>query len=255
MTSRILGILPIVVAGIAMVAPIVAAAATNGRIWDDSHRLSSRQRMDLDRRLASAARRLGSPVFILVTNRLQRETAASLAARAFTERTLSGAGESNPVLLVVSVGDRAAAIETGKGNAGIVPEIDANQITKDLMHRLRHGDPSQALARAIEAIVVSAEATAVRRRPLPPDEEPPAPAGPNPAAAGAREVDTAGGVEIPDAGQGTAKVTPEHDPSETGRRRSRLPIAVGIAVLVLLALALRRRRQLTSPRPNPRVGP
>jgi hypothetical protein len=223
--------------------------------WDESHALSGRQqRFDIERRLAAASRRLGSPVFVLVVHRLHHETAAAIGARIFGERVLNDSDGSDPVLLVISIADHAAAIETGKGNAGIVPEIDARRITRSLSSDLSHGTLIQALRDAIAAIVDSAEATADRRRPLPPDEESPAE---RPLEPSARPVDAGlaedGGVEKVSARSPGETGTPE--PEDKPHARSRVPLAAIIAGLLLLALAIRRRRKLAATREDRRVPP
>jgi uncharacterized membrane protein YgcG len=135
----------------------------------------------------------------------------------------------------VSLQDRRAAIETGKGAAGIVPEIDARAITTELARNLSPANLPEHLWRALDAIVGSARATRERRQPLVPDDEP-----------AARPVDSGTATDAeagaPDPAPGEAPGAPP------GRTRSRLPIAAGIGVLVLLALALQRRRHFAASR-------
>jgi TPM domain len=216
--------------------------------WDESHHLSApSQRADMERRLATAARHLGSPIYVLVVSRLHHETASALGARVFTERALEAGDGSNPVLLVISIADRAAAIETGKGNAGIVPEIDARRIIRSLSSDLSHGTLTQALPHAIAAIVDSADATAERRRPLPRNEDPPAtlPFEPADPSHDGGELDDAGGEPV------LARSPDQTDAEQSKgkpRGRSRVPIAAIIAGLLVLALAIRRRRNLAAAR-------
>jgi len=186
---------------------------------------------------------------LLLVGKLHHESAAVVGASAFVTRGVASGNGSDPVLLVVSLGDRAAAIETGKGNAGIVPEIDAQRITRDLSKHLSTGRPVKALARAIAAVGDSAEATTTRRRPLPPD----------PASADAPPEATVPGSDLPvgaadggprgDAGPPqTTQKPPVPHPSGSG---SRLPLAATIAGLLLLVLSVRRRRQIASGRREP----
>jgi uncharacterized membrane protein YgcG len=219
----------------------------DSRLWDQSGRLSSRRRADLESRLAAAERRLGSPIFVLVVDGLRNETAAALGARTFAGRRLGRDDRANPVLLVVAVRDRATAVETGKGNAGIVPEVDAQRITKSLETDLSAGALEQGLARAIDEIVSSAEATADRRRPSPAADD-------EPASAADLEGPTDAARSEPDGGVAAAATDAKENKP---RGRSRMPFAAAIAVLLLLALALRRRRAVTGthedpPRPDPR---
>ncbi|MES1209697.1 MAG: TPM domain-containing protein [Pseudomonadota bacterium] len=218
------------------------------RLEDESHQLTARERTTMEAQLTSAARRLGQAIFVVVANQSNGETPAQTAARLFAARSLDTDETANPVLLFVSPRDRAAAIETGKGVAGIVPEIDAVRITKRLTASRRDEELAAAVARAVDAIVASAEATAARRRPSsladdppPPVRVPTPPSVPEPTPAGVEgsdgetEGDAVGTQEGKLTGTGTAAPTP---------RRSRVPIAAGIAVLLLLALALRRRKSM-----------
>src|SRR5437868_2390626 len=81
------------------------------------------------------------------------------------------AGTGDAVLLLVAPRAGRAVLETGKGEAGIVPEIDARRITADVVRALgRHASAATlapALAEAAERIADSALATRERRRPLP----------------------------------------------------------------------------------------
>ena len=88
--------------------------------------LSRRDQASLRGALDRASRTLGSPVAIELVAHLPRPgpeldaaTRAAFESHGFEART------GDPVVLLVSVRDRRAAIETGKGPAGIVPEIDA----------------------------------------------------------------------------------------------------------------------------------
>ena len=234
--------------------PLVALGVTHAaehgsgrRLWDESRQLSSHERADLDSQLKIADHRLGSPVFVLIVEKLHHDSAAALGARTFAERVLGGGTGSDPILLVVSLKDRVAAIETGKGNAGIIPEIDARRITKDLASRMSASSPAPLLQRALVAIVDSAEATAARRRPLPRDPvplDPPADiaAGQGPA------VDAAvAGSDAPgDAGTPNASEKPLVAPKPASG--SKLPLAAAICGLLLLALSVRRRRQIAADR-------
>ena len=127
-----------------------------------------------------------------------------------------------------------AVLETGKGEAGIVPEIDARRITADLVRALgRHASAATlapALAEAAERIADSALATRERRRPLPDprasesdETAAPSPRGDRPTA--------------PKAG-GTAPAAPPH--------RSVMPGAYALAILVVVGLALRQRQRSVS---------
>ena len=250
------------------VAPTQGAAEPH--LWDQAGALSARVRADLERRLTTAGRRLRSPVFVLVITRLAHETAAGLADRVFAERALGGDPKSNPVLLLIAIRERAAAIATGKGNAGIVPEVDAARIRRGLSAGQARGALGAAVARAIDEIVVSAEATAARRQPLvvpdedlpPPDSvtsPPPPPSHETPPENTVPSGTSALGGTDGGIAQGTgARLAPDAGPTKSSGR-SQIPLAVAVGVLVLLALALRRRHQIAATRraqaPHPRPRP
>lgn len=256
-------------------------SAGAGRLWDAGLRLSPRARVEVERHLATAARRVGSPVYLFITDRLHQESATRMAERVFVDRALDGSGTSNPVLLLVAVSDGAAAIATGKGNAGIIPEMDATRITGALIaHRLGH-DLQRPLTRAIDEIAEAGEATAARRRPLsvqdddlPPADPAPGPVPPATTTKTDNETDNAtdhatGDVaasQVPGAPGDNGRPSTEGPlgseiagrenigdgpPANTPPPASRLPMALGVAALILLGLALRRRRSLKANRPEP----
>ena len=264
-----------VVAGVALglLPPGVARAAEDTRIWDSGHRLSLQARAELQRHLTAAERKGGVPIFLLITEGRHGEPVAEAAATAFAAQGLGRDPARNAVLLAVAVRSGEAAVETGKGSAGIVPELDGRRIAKQLGARLSSQHPEAAIAPAIAALAASARATATRRTPLPrdpldeptDDRPPPAPgdgAGTGVSDAGAPASDASPAEEGQDAGpaelgafsDGGADggLVPGALPgAATGGGRSRLPVAVAIAALVVVALGLRRRKQLASSRPPP----
>lgn len=239
--------------------------ADDPRVWDAGHQLPPPVRDELERRLAAAELKGGAPLFLLITDRVYGDSVAEVAATAFAAHGLGRAPARNAVLLAVAVRSREAAVETGKGNAGIVPEVDARRIVKHLTRELSSRQPEAAIGRAIAALAASAQATAARRTPLPPDplggmaddEPPPAPGdGSAPGAASQRmpgsDAGPAGTMHGAGAGVdggGDGGVHPGGPAAaQRGGSRSRLPIAVAIAVVVMLGLALRRRKEMTSTR-------
>jgi uncharacterized membrane protein YgcG len=203
-----------------------------GHLDSLSHRNQARLREELER----ATRALGSPVAIELVPHLPGSRAGQdrVARDAFDAHGFD-IGRSDPVLLVVSLDDRRAAIETGKGAAGIVPEIDARAITTELARNLSPANLPEHLWRALDAIVASARATRERRQPLVQDDEP--------ARAPVSGTATDGEAVAP-----AGALPGEEPPAPAARTRSRLPIAAAVGVLVLLALALQRRRHFAATR-------
>jgi hypothetical protein len=127
-----------------------------------------------------------------------------------------------------------AALETGKGEAGIVPEIDARRITADLVRTLgRHTSTTtlaNALGEAADRIAESVLATRERRRPLPDPHASEGDEAPAPSPNRDRPISVRGGA--------TAPAAPPH--------RSLMPGAYALAILVVVGLALRQRRRSDS---------
>lgn len=247
---RVVSVMVAVAAG----TPARAAAGVTA-LWDDARVLTPRARAGIERTLAAASDRAAVPLFVVVAERGRDGSASALAARAFEEHGLRSRLEHNPVLLAVVLRPPAAAVETGKGNAGIVPELDANRIRQRLASRLSARHPEEAISEAVMSLSASALATAVRRKPLPHDALDPAPDDSGAAAVEVRPgAPDAAAPDPEDGGATSVGPDPARDaglPADaTGRgsegppsRRSRLPLATGVGVVVLLALALRRRRQ------------
>jgi uncharacterized membrane protein YgcG len=221
-------------------------------LWDDGAALAPRARGDLEERLRSARRQTAIPISILVVAKLRHgESMGDFARRAFEDRGL-GSESGDAVLLVVAPHDRQAAIETGKGPAGIVPEIDADAITAPLRLRARSSLLAPALGTAIDRIVLSVTATAERRQPLPPE--------PGRTGEPARGVGGPPGGPGPDRNAGAAPAAADlvdapAAPAPPSRGRSMLPTAVAASGLLVVALALRQRRKATSERDTSSKAP
>jgi len=191
-------------------------------------------------RVAGAAARAGMPIVVVIVGGAPSARGAGMAnleeaARLrFAEEKLSEEA-SDAVLLLVAPRAGRAVLETGKGEAGIVPQIDGRRITADLARALdRHASTTKlarALAEAVDRIADSALATRDRRRPLAEPrvgerDEIPAP--------------LSSGHQRPSAGT-------SHDQSATAQpRRSRMPVAYGLAIVLMLGVALRQRRRFGS---------
>lgn|GEM_PF-5755605 len=227
-------------------------AGSGSPLTDQARLLTGRERAALESLLRVKATESGALLTALVVPHLpQHQTVEELAAQAFTASDPRPGTAAHPrVLLVVSLKERRAAIETGQGPAGIVPEIDAGAIVQRLSAALAHQRLSAALADAIAAVATSARATAERRRPLPP--EPQDVRAPAPAAVPA---------PLGEPGAEETATTPEEprvpatDPQPgRPRRRSVMPAAYVLAGLVLIGLAIRRRRRLPDDRVTPPPG-
>jgi uncharacterized membrane protein YgcG len=213
----------------------LAGAPAAGSLWIEEGPLGgSAAGAALRARLEGAARRAGVPIAILVVGRQAagREPLEEIARRTFAERHLAGTtGTPDAVLLVAAPVLRKSVIETGKGDAGIVPEIDARAITAELQRRFGRSsagtDVGRALSDAADRIATSILATEERRRPLA-DDEPDG--GATPARAPQAEPFSTGG---PASAQAAAP----------GPRRTMLPVAAGLAIMLLLAMGLRQRRR------------
>lgn len=226
-------------------------------MWGEVDLLGPIERVALQRQLEAASQALGNPVIVLLVDRLsQAGTAAVVAAETFEGRQMADLSR-DPVLLVVALHDRQAAIETGKGPFGIVPELDARGIVARLTRHLSRANLADRLSLAGRDIVASATATQLRRRPLPPDEPSGAPTAADVAASSAAD----------SAARAIAEAEPELAPPAEAvppaKPRSRKPFAIAAGVLFLLSLALYKRHQMSVTRqaraaaapPPPRIGP
>jgi len=222
--------------------PVSSDPRPLGSLRDDSGLLNRGHAAEtLRARVAGAAMRAGLPIAIVLvgaTDSAREIAPASLedAARAhFAEQGLSE-GTNDAVLLLVAPRAGQAVIETGKGEAGIVPEIDARRITAALTRTLGHHASTttvgRALAEAADRIADSVLATRDRRRPLA------EPAG----AAVAVAVDDEQ-VLAPSPARDHDTRTAGGEPSATSRHRSLMPGAYALAIFVVLGLALRQRRR------------
>ena len=230
----------------------VDGAGSRAAVSDDGHLLTGRQRATLEQLVRAKSVECGSPLSVRLLRRLPPHQAiGELARQAFVSDGLDAPGPPR-VLLAVAWHEHQAAIETGQGPAGIVPEIDARRITDRLDGALIQRGLGAALEEAVAAIAASARATAERRRPSPPEPPeavapplPSSPAGPGPAGRETRP--------NPDHAPGVPSDTPPKP--GTSREGSLMPAAYLLAAFIVLGLALRRRRRLAEDRATGPQGP
>ena len=222
-------------------------------IIDEGRLLTPAQRTALARAVRAQGTASGSTLWILLVPHLaHHDSIAALAQRTFAGDGLDAPGPPR-VLLVVAAGERRAAIETGQGAAGIVPEVDSRRIVARLESGLARHRLAASLDEAVAAIAASARATTERRRPLPPDPAEPGPAAIPPDGVTASAAAAKGAGSKPDG-------NPAPQPGEAGGR-SLVPTAALVSAAVVIGLALRRRRRFaeeraarTPPRPPERKG-
>jgi hypothetical protein len=222
-----------------------AGPAGNGPLWDDGAMLPARARVELEARLRAAARQTGIPITILVVAKLPGGPSIADVARSEFDARGLGTRAADAVLLAIAPRERRAAIETGKGPAGIIPEIDAEAIIARLRATVRSPLPIRELDAAIDRIVASVTATIERRRPLPHEPTPaqavpPAALLPSGTPPGSDE-DQGGGDGSPASGATRPGATGTG--TSPSRGRSLLPTAVAVSGLLLVGLALRQRRR------------
>jgi hypothetical protein len=212
-----------------------------GSLRDDSGLLGRGAGLaTLRARVADAAMRAGLPVVIVLVGTVDspRELAPARleeTARArFAEQGLSE-GTDDAVLLLVAPRAGQAVLETGKGEAGIVPEIDARRITAALTRTLgRHASPAtlgRALAEAADRVADSVLATRDRRRPL---AEPPG---------GVIEAEGEHVLAPSPARDQATRAAGDQGGAAAARHRSLMPGAYALAIFVMGGLALRQRRR------------
>ena len=99
-------------------------------------------------------RKTASQVAVVTLKTTRPETIQGYSVRLFDKWKIGQKGKDNGVLILVAVDDRMAWITTGYGIEGIIPDVVANKIVRDLMvPSFRKGDYSEGVLNSAVAVI------------------------------------------------------------------------------------------------------
>jgi uncharacterized protein len=140
--------------------PITAVALDvpplTGRINDYAGILSPGAKASLEQKLAGFERDQSTQVVVLTIPSLQGEDIDQFAIRVADQWKIGQKGKDNGVILIMAQAEHKVRIEVGMGLQGVLPDITAARIIRDVMRPyLRSGDFDRGVEAGIEAVMAA----------------------------------------------------------------------------------------------------
>lgn len=125
-----------------------------GRVTDDAEILSQGVRQHISAKLRDFEAETGNQVAVLTIPTLEGESIEAFATRVFEVWQLGQQDQDNGILLVVAPQDRRMRIEVGYGLEGLITDLEAGRIIRDIMApRFKVNDFDGGIAQGVDAIV------------------------------------------------------------------------------------------------------
>lgn len=132
------------------------APVLTGRVNDYARMLSAQSAAMLEQRLAAFEQETSNQVVLLTVPTLQGDTIEGLAIRVADAWRIGQQGKDNGVILLLAKQERKIRIEVGTGLQGVLPDITAAQIIRNVMApRLKSGNVDAGISAGLEAIMAA----------------------------------------------------------------------------------------------------
>lgn len=129
-----------------------------GRVNDYAGMLSSETAGRLEQKLADFERETTNQVVVLTIPSLQGDIVEQFAIRVAEQWKPGQKGKDNGVLLILAKGERKVRIEVGMGLQGVLPDITASHIIRDVMRPyLAAGNFDQGISAGLAAIMAATQ--------------------------------------------------------------------------------------------------
>ena len=109
------------------------APRLSGRVNDLAQVMSPESRQQLEQRLSEFERDTSNQVVVLTIPSLQGDNIEQFSIRVAETWKIGQKGRDNGILLIVAQSERKVRIEVGMGLQGILPDLAAGQIIRDIM--------------------------------------------------------------------------------------------------------------------------
>jgi uncharacterized protein len=130
------------------------APPLKGRINDYAGMLSPATVRSLEQKLAAFEQETTNQVVLLTIPTLEGDVIESFAIRVAEAWKIGQKNKSNGVLLILAKKERKIRIEVGTGLQGVLPDITAGQIIRNVISpSLRSGDVDKGISAGISAII------------------------------------------------------------------------------------------------------
>ncbi len=127
-----------------------------GRVNDYARILSPSATTMLEQKLAAFEQGQSTQVVVLTVPSLQGDDIDQFAIRVADQWKIGQKGSDNGVILIMAQAERKVRIEVGMGLQGVLPDITAGRIIRDVMRPyLRTGDFDLGVDAGVEAIIAA----------------------------------------------------------------------------------------------------
>ena len=127
-----------------------------GRVNDYARLLSPENVSRLEQKLAGFEQETSTQIVVLTIPSLQGDNIEQFAIRVVDQWKIGQKGKDNGVLLVLAQAERKVRIEVGMGLQGVLPDITAGQIIRNVMAPLLKADNfDQAMSDGTDAIMAA----------------------------------------------------------------------------------------------------
>jgi uncharacterized protein len=148
----------LIIALLLLPARLVALEAPplTGRVNDLARLLSQESLQRLEQKLAAFERETSNQVVVLTLPSLQGDDIDQFSIRVAEAWKIGQKGRDNGVLLVIAQAERKVRIEVGMGLQGVLPDITAGRIIRDIMRPyLKSGNYDQGIAVGVDSIIAA----------------------------------------------------------------------------------------------------
>ncbi|QEM68895.1 TPM domain-containing protein [Geobacter sp. FeAm09] len=136
--------------------PALDVPQLNGRVNDYARLLSPETAQRLEQKLAAFERGSSTQIAVLTVPTLQGDDIDQFSIRVAEQWKLGQKGRDNGVLLILAQAERRVRIEVGMGLQGVLPDITASHIIRDVMRpHLKSGNFDQGITAGIDAIIAA----------------------------------------------------------------------------------------------------
>lgn len=136
--------------------PALEAPPLTGRINDLARMLPPEALQQLEQKLAAFERETSNQIAVLTLPSLQGDDIDQFSIRVAEAWKLGQKGRDNGVLLVIAQAERKVRIEVGMGLQGVLPDITAGRIIREIMRpHLKSGNYDLGIAAGVESIIAA----------------------------------------------------------------------------------------------------
>ncbi|MBK5275794.1 MAG: TPM domain-containing protein [Desulfuromonadales bacterium] len=132
------------------------APPLKGRVNDYASMLPPEAVARLEQKLAAFERETSNQIAVLTVPALQGDNIDQFAIRVAEQWKIGQKGKDNGVLLIMAQAERKVRIEVGMGLQGVLPDITASQIIREVMRpHLKDGNFDQGINVGVDAIMAA----------------------------------------------------------------------------------------------------